>query len=117
MEDDTRPQPIITEPVEAEQVFTPEAIDYWKQIPPDKFIDAMRHEMMNFFMPIIGYIELINEQSDLDIVLMKIGDNDFTLRHLCEVVMRQQPKVYNLRDLLFQYSQEIVERDEPNTNP
>jgi hypothetical protein len=115
MEDDTRPQPRTTDPTEPQKLFTAEAIDYWKEVDPDKFIDAMRHEMMNFFMPIVGYIELINEQSDLDTVLMKIGNEEFTLRDLCEVVMRQQPKVYHLRDLLFRYSQEL--RDKPETKP
>jgi hypothetical protein len=101
------PQTRKLDPESVEKHFTPQAIDYWKQVPPDQFIDAIRHEMMNFFMPIIGFTELIYEQGDLDNVIMQVGESKLTLREFCDVVFRQQDKVYHMRDLLTSYAKEM----------
>jgi hypothetical protein len=109
MEDPTKPQPhgdllsgVSSSEVEKHDLSL-EALEHWLNAPTYQFVNAVRHEMLNFFMPILGYTELINELSDLDTVLMRQGDKDFTLRDFCDVVLRQQDKVYNLRDVLLAY--------------
>lgn len=111
MEDDTdltlNTQELATNALE--KPFTPEEIEHWKQIAPDEFIDSVRHEMMNFLMPILGFTELIQEQGDLDLVVMQFGESKLTLREFCDVVLRQQEKVYHMRDLLALYSKSLRE--------
>jgi hypothetical protein len=117
MEDETIPHTRQLESDQLEKHFTPEAIDYWKEIPPDRFIDALRHEMMNFFMPIVGFTELIYEQGDLDQVILEVGSSRLTLREFCEVIMRQQAKVYNMRELLLGYAKELRASENSQDTP
>jgi hypothetical protein len=96
-----------------EQIFTPEAMEFWKQFSPEEFLINFFYEAMTPVVVLEGYLGLLDKYVDL--VSIKIDDNhDAKWAH--EVLSKSTNQLRSAFGIMYAYRQHLTDQHKADTD-